>query len=219
MKKEYLVVDIGCGSNPPEHNSDSTMTIGVDIQRENVEGFISEGNAEGVQADIRHLPFGPDSIDKIRARHVLEHLKEPIGSLKEAHRVLKRGAKLVVAVPHHGVDSLVCCLNKEYRGMHKSRFTPKKIKNLVEQSGFNIKSVEKGEWIRAAGLIGLTLWNILSSNHEFVSHAGIKADDPTSNKLRINFYKAGRVLERIPGLNMIMNKIFPNETVIKAIKL
>lgn len=223
MIKEYLVADIGCGPNPPEddpYNSTIT-TIGVDINRDNLKGFISggNGNAVGVQADIRRLPFKQESINKVRARHVLEHMEEPEESLGEINRVLKKGAGLEVAVPHHRVDGLVRFLNNKYRDMHKCRFTPQDIKKLVGFAGFNIENMGKKGWLKAVGLIGLTFWNMFSSNHEFVDHAGIKADDPTSNKLRTKFYRVGGILEKIPGLNTVMNRILPNETVIRANKL
>jgi len=48
----------------------------------------------------KKLPFEDSSIDFILASHVLEHLDNPIKTLKEFHRVCKARAKIDIYVPH-----------------------------------------------------------------------------------------------------------------------
>jgi ubiquinone/menaquinone biosynthesis C-methylase UbiE len=55
-------------------------------------------------ADVNHdvskpLPFEQESVDCVIARHVLEHLFDPITVLKQWTEVLKPGGKIMIAVP------------------------------------------------------------------------------------------------------------------------
>ncbi|MGD0588775.1 MAG: class I SAM-dependent methyltransferase [Thermoplasmata archaeon] len=46
------------------------------------------------------LPFRDESFDLVVASHVLEHLYDPVGALKEFSRVLRPGARLSIGVPN-----------------------------------------------------------------------------------------------------------------------
>lgn len=57
--------------------------------------------------DLDSVPFWPfqdNSIDEIRAHHVLEHLVHFKTFFQEAYRVMKHGATLDIRVPHHLSD-------------------------------------------------------------------------------------------------------------------
>jgi len=81
------VLDIGCAANKMPD------AIGIDINPES-------------QADILHdlnlypYPIEESSIDKIYAKHIIEHLDNPRSFLKEIHRVLKPGGVAYVETPH-----------------------------------------------------------------------------------------------------------------------
>ncbi len=45
-------------------------------------------------------PFEDNTFDEILASHILEHLDKPFEIMKELHRILKPGGKLIVKVPH-----------------------------------------------------------------------------------------------------------------------
>lgn len=45
-------------------------------------------------------PFETGEFELIEADHVIEHLNDPFGAMKELHRILKDGGKLIVRVPH-----------------------------------------------------------------------------------------------------------------------
>jgi len=50
-------------------------------------------------ADIRALPFAPDTFDKIVLSEVLEHVEDDGAALREVARVLKPGGLLAITVP------------------------------------------------------------------------------------------------------------------------
>ena len=66
--------------------------------------------------DIRRLPFADDSFDTVIFAHVLEHLAEPVDTLREMVRVLKPGAPLIGSVTRKGLGQLLLSLRWQNRG-------------------------------------------------------------------------------------------------------
>ena len=50
--------------------------------------------------DVYPYPFKKNSVDFILASHILEHLKEPLDFLEECQRMLKKGRRMEIRVPH-----------------------------------------------------------------------------------------------------------------------
>ncbi len=88
---------------------DSKIKLNLGSGERKIPGFINvDMNVDG--ADIKHdlnkypYPFKENSIDFIRASHILEHLKEPMDFFVEIHRILKSGAKARIIIPHCNAD-------------------------------------------------------------------------------------------------------------------
>lgn len=70
------------------------------------EGYINVDWKESLKPDIVHdlnklpYPFEDSSFEAIEAVHILEHLNKPFETMKELHRLLKHGGKLLIKVPH-----------------------------------------------------------------------------------------------------------------------
>jgi len=70
------------------------------------EGYINIDWNKLANPDILHdlnqipYPFSDNEFDLIEAFHVLEHLNKPFKVMKEFHRILKPGGRLIVKVPH-----------------------------------------------------------------------------------------------------------------------
>ena len=81
------ILDIGCSCNK------IPGTIGIDID-------------PASQADILHdlntypYPLEESTVDKIYAKHIIEHLDDPRKFLKELHRLLKPGGTAFIETPH-----------------------------------------------------------------------------------------------------------------------
>jgi predicted SAM-dependent methyltransferase len=81
------VLDMGCG------RSKIPGALGMDVDPQS-------------QADIIHdlnqypYPVKENTFDQIFAKHIIEHLDNPRGFLKEVHRILKPGGVAFIETPH-----------------------------------------------------------------------------------------------------------------------
>jgi SAM-dependent methyltransferase len=70
------------------------------------EGYVNVDFFSISKPDIEHnlnilpYPFSEDSFDVVEADHLLEHLNDPFGVLREMHRIAKDGARIIIRVPH-----------------------------------------------------------------------------------------------------------------------
>lgn len=55
--------------------------------------------------DVLPWPFGSEAFTEIRAFHVYEHLRDPLGFMAESWRVLGAGGTLTIVVPHWESDN------------------------------------------------------------------------------------------------------------------
>ncbi len=81
------ILDIGCARNK------IPGTIGMDID-------------PGSEADILHdlniypFPLDDNSIDRVFAKHIIEHINDPRKFLREIQRILKQGGTAFIETPH-----------------------------------------------------------------------------------------------------------------------
>lgn len=80
--KNLLLVDIGGGLNPLQNY------LTIDKEGAHVNHDLNKG-----------IPLPDNSVGVLNASHVLEHLKDPIFSMKEIHRVLAHGGWAFIEVP------------------------------------------------------------------------------------------------------------------------
>lgn len=106
-------------------------------------------------ADLRSLPYAPDSVDEIRTVQVLEHLdmREGPRVLRHWHEVLKPGGMLHVDVPDFEETArqllaqadeaskdwyyrLIYGSQKNAYAFHKNGFSPARLERLLREAGF-----------------------------------------------------------------------------------
>ncbi|ESA35312.1 methylase involved in ubiquinone menaquinone biosynthesis [Leptolyngbya sp. Heron Island J] len=66
--------------------------------------------------DIKSLPFADEFFDAVIFAHVLEHMADPIETLREMVRVLKPGAPLIGSVTRKGLGQVFISLRWQNRG-------------------------------------------------------------------------------------------------------
>ena len=134
MCRQYVqgkkIAELGCGAKKTVENS-----VGFDIVPRG--DLIDVGTGEmqsiaDVVCDIQEpLPIPPASQDTIIARHVLEHTRDVLKTLRIWNQALKIGGRLIVAVPNDLLGNTIL-MNPD----HKHAFTPDSLKTLTEAAGF-----------------------------------------------------------------------------------
>ncbi len=127
-------LDIGCGGN-------KTVPDAIGVDRDEA-GTVGQAGGRkdtpcvaDVVADILALPFDDGSQDYIVARHVLEHMVDPIKALREWNRVLKPGGTAAIACPN---EEMVYGMVLDWT--HKHAFTAKSLRTMAELTGFEVES-------------------------------------------------------------------------------
>jgi predicted SAM-dependent methyltransferase len=139
-----LMLNLGSGSKPISSyiNIDSRAECDPDIV-----------------CDIRRLPYNEESVDRILASDILEHVGrlEIEAVLKEWYRVLKKGGLLIIKTPN--VDTIIEAyqmqripfeefIRKMYGGQeypgnyHYVGFKPSHLASVLEIIGFKILKIE-----------------------------------------------------------------------------
>lgn len=131
--KPGLTVELGCGATKTIEDA-----IGVDIIPKGVEIPTLENaiSVADVCADITQpLPFEDHFADTIVARHILEHVIDPVEVLKNWLAKLKPTGQLILTVPDETLGMTI-----PMNPQHKHAFVPSSLKNLCESIG--LKQIE-----------------------------------------------------------------------------
>jgi SAM-dependent methyltransferase len=89
------VLDVGCGEGELAGHLPEGAWVGVDSSPT----MLAAAPGPVVEADATALPYGDASFGSLALLYVLYHLSDPRVALAEAHRVLRPGGLLAVAVP------------------------------------------------------------------------------------------------------------------------
>ena len=134
------LLDVGCGSGE--------WLLSMKERRWQVEGLdfdekaVATARQKGLEVKtgaLEQQSYPAGSFDVVTLNHVIEHLPNPVNTLKECLRVLKPGGKLVLFTPNAG------CLGhrvfqEHWRGLEPPRhlhvFRPAAIRRLLEAAGF-----------------------------------------------------------------------------------
>jgi SAM-dependent methyltransferase len=125
------VLDVGCedGGVLDKLQDRGWITTGVDP------------NTKDTITRHRMLSVIPDEpgFDLIIMQHVLEHLRDPVATLKQARRALREDGHLFVGVPT--LDGLASHQKKNYciNRQHVTAYTARSLSNLLGLAGFSIE--------------------------------------------------------------------------------
>lgn len=134
VDEKKSVVDIGCG-----HNKTVEWAIGVDMipKGEKINSLHDAISSADVLADVTGpLPFQDAEFDVAIARHILEHCLNPVRSLQEWARIIKKDGRLIIAVPNQELHNTIP-MNME----HVHAYTPENLVDLVEALGLQVEEI------------------------------------------------------------------------------
>lgn len=140
------LLDVGCGNG--------SFLAGMKKLGWNVSGVEPDASAATIAMDRLAVPiaigtlekanFADNSFDAVTAHHVIEHMHDPIGFLRESLRILKPGGKMVVTTPNvaswgHRVFRMSWRELDAPRHLHL--FSPQTISICAEEVGFTVETL------------------------------------------------------------------------------
>jgi len=150
------VLEVACGVGAQTtilaRNSPGADFVSVDISRESLLKAKHRVAEEGItnvtfrQADVYHLPFGPDTFDHIFVCFLLEHLPDPLLSLKCMKEILRPGGTITFIEGDHGsalffpdssdAHTVIDCLVHLQREMGGNALIGRELWHLMTDAGF-----------------------------------------------------------------------------------
>ena len=115
-----LHIDIGCGDGYFLFRSPYKRRIGYDILM---------GDSDEI---TNNLDFPDNSVDLVSMLAVIEHLPDPLVTLKEIHRVLKPGHKLVLTTPKEAAERVINLYVSHVEDVHEIYFDQKSMQEMVD---------------------------------------------------------------------------------------
>lgn len=147
-----LVLDVGCGAgNMHHHLSRYGTVIGVDNAIEPLRVAWDRGFTS-IPGEGERLPFAAETFDLVALLDVIEHSPDDAAVLHEAYRVTRPGGLVVISSPaFQWLFSHNDVVNHHFR-----RYSASGLRRLLQQSGFDVRTVTYNNFLvfpAAAGLI------------------------------------------------------------------
>jgi SAM-dependent methyltransferase len=141
------VLEVGCGdaSFTKSLAECSPRVTAIDISADQI-ALNARAHPEiaFIQHDVaERFPFEDETFDVIWCSEVLEHLFDPGFALREMHRVMTTGGKLLITVPYHGLfkNVLIALFRWDEHfapdNPHIRFFTRNTLGHLVASAGFH----------------------------------------------------------------------------------
>jgi SAM-dependent methyltransferase len=153
-----LLLEVGCGSGEwlTYMRGLGWRVEGVEPDPKAVEMARSQGlNVRTGQLSDQRYPDG--YADVVCLIHVIEHLHDPLDTLRECRRVLKANGRLVIATPnsaslgHHRFKASWVSLDPP---RHLMIFDPSTMRRLLEQAGFQV------DWLKTTARGARSAWTL-----------------------------------------------------------
>lgn len=128
--------------------------VGIDLSFKNVQlACHGERSVHGTRADVRNLPFRRESFDVVVSNSTLDHfqtLDEITVSLRELHRVLRKGGQLIVTLDNLANPTIAVRNHLPINLLNRLGIVPyfvgatcgpRRLQRLLRDVGFEVRDV------------------------------------------------------------------------------
>jgi 2-polyprenyl-3-methyl-5-hydroxy-6-metoxy-1,4-benzoquinol methylase len=155
------LLEIGCGHgsflNTARERGWSVQ--GLDLSRYAAEHVKARFGIDVKVGVLEHARFPDQAFDAVHMSHVLEHLMDPVSTLREVRRIMKPGARLGIEVPNE-LENAGTLLRGHFDGLqpyavrstHVYFFSPSTLRRVVETASLTVTSVRTLRDLRDARL-------------------------------------------------------------------
>jgi 2-polyprenyl-3-methyl-5-hydroxy-6-metoxy-1,4-benzoquinol methylase len=141
------VLDIGCGRGLvlSMAESEGWEACGLEFSDESAAYARNELGLDVRTGNIKDAGFPDDDFDVVTIWHVLEHMEDPVGTIKECYRVLKPGGLLLISLPNmRSLQSVMTGRHWFHLDVpyHLYHFTTESLKQLLNSHSFKVMKVD-----------------------------------------------------------------------------
>jgi 2-polyprenyl-3-methyl-5-hydroxy-6-metoxy-1,4-benzoquinol methylase len=134
------ILDVGTGNSPflPTMRDGGWAVTGTEVNADLVDYFNQEHEIEVFNGELEQAEFDDGQFDAVTIMGVLEHVRDPASTLREAARILDMDGILGLWCFNRGLEARV--LGRHWLGFdtprHNYSFSAKTLNLLLEQAGF-----------------------------------------------------------------------------------
>lgn len=168
LQPKGRVLDFGAGTGqfaiPLRQREIEVMAVEPDTtmrKRLTASGVSTCGNAHELPAD---------TFDLIYTLNVLEHIEDDVGALRQLHRALKPGGRLLIYVPAFAV----LYTSMDAKVGHIRRYTRTGLSSTVAAAGFGIQRVR---YVDSLGFFAALLFKLFDAGQGNVNRSALKLYD------------------------------------------
>jgi 2-polyprenyl-3-methyl-5-hydroxy-6-metoxy-1,4-benzoquinol methylase len=141
------LVEVGssCGFQLEAFRKEGWEVLGVEPDRNAARQAIEKLGIPTINSVLEAAQLPAESADAVLMLHVIEHVPDPVGTLREIFRVLKQGGHLVLETPRY--DTLMYrLLGRRERSLscngHIFFFTTESLRKAYTLAGFKLEKLE-----------------------------------------------------------------------------
>ena len=151
------ILEIGCATGEylaTLHNHGYQNLVGIEYNPDIAQMARERHGLEVIEGDIFAGAFPSQTFDVVIMRYVLEHVPNPMSTLREVHRLLKPGGWYIFSIPNP--DSLDARVYGKYWFGHEiprhlHNYPQETLKHMLAQTGLDLHKLEfpyiPNDWI------------------------------------------------------------------------
>ncbi len=158
------LLDVGCGYGGflrLMHQKTGCRIHGVDTDRGSIEATVCPPDARLSVGTLEQAHYPDDYFQAVTMLHSLEHMPDPLATLREVNRVLAPGGVLMIEVPNFA--GLLRVVFGQYwfpllMPQHLVHLEPRTLRQLLDLAGFEHIEVLRPCWAPGELVLSLGLW-------------------------------------------------------------